>query len=311
MLPERERMGMFREVFARSILNMDMEPLGARFRTDMTIKQLPGLNLVWARSSPVRASRTRALLSDGQDLLAFQWSASASFGKHLGRDVELACNDGVLISCGDPGIIAHPKPTPIVSLSLPRSALAPMLPDIDRQLARPVPAGSPPLRLLSRYAELLKDDALTAMPEMRGLVVAHVYDLLALALGAAGDVAAFAKGRGVRAAHLHSIKTYVVENLHLDLATETVAARHRLSSRHVQRLFDESGSTFTAFVHEQRLVRARRMLVSAQCRHLRVSEIALSAGFTDLSWFNRLFRRRFGMSPSEMREHSGTSPDAS
>jgi AraC-like DNA-binding protein len=34
---------------------------------------------------------------------------------------------------------------------------------------------------------------------------------------------------------------------------------------------------------------------------LKVSEIAYSVGFADLSYFNRTFRLRFGMTPSDAR----------
>jgi AraC-like DNA-binding protein len=43
------------------------------------------------------------------------------------------------------------------------------------------------------------------------------------------------------------------------------------------------------------------MLTSAQCRDRRVIDIALACGFGAVSYFNRVFRRRFGVSPSELR----------
>ena len=35
--------------------------------------------------------------------------------------------------------------------------------------------------------------------------------------------------------------------------------------------------------------------------HVRISEIALSSGFSDLSWFNASFRRAFGATPKDVR----------
>ena len=48
-------------------------------------------------------------------------------------------------------------------------------------------------------------------PELQQLAVTHVYDLLALALGATRDAAAIAVGRGVRAARLRSLKAFIRE----------------------------------------------------------------------------------------------------
>jgi AraC-like DNA-binding protein len=37
-------------------------------------------------------------------------------------------------------------------------------------------------------------------------------------------------------------------------------------------------------------------------RYRKIADIAAEAGFSDLSSFNRAFRRRFGLTPSVMRE---------
>lgn len=304
-LPERERVAMFREVFARKILGMDVEPLSEQpFRTEMTVKQLPGLDIVWAHNSAVRATRTRELIADGKDGFAFQWSASPGYGENPGGEITLAPHDGILISCSDPGDLALPLAGPMVSLTFPREALGPMLKDWSACAATPVPASTPALALLTGYIEILKRESATVTPELQKLAVAHVYDLLALALGPTREAIENARRGGLRAARLGAIKVDIAESMDAEFSIDAIAARHRLSSRHVQRLFEETGTTFTEFVRDQRLLRAHRMLISRRFDHKRISDIALDLGFGDLSHFNRAFRRRFGMSPGDVRKPS-------
>jgi AraC-like DNA-binding protein len=58
-------------------------------------------------------------------------------------------------------------------------------------------------------------------------------------------------------------------------------------------------------VRDARLERARAALADPAQRHRRVLAIALESGFDDFSAFSRAFRRRFGMTPSEVRGASG------
>jgi AraC-like DNA-binding protein len=301
-LPARHRVEMFREVFARNVLGMDVESVDERpFRTDMCIRQLPGLNIVWARNSAVRARRTRQLLSDGKDGFAFQWSASPGVGERRGRELTLGRNDGILIACSEPGILALPRSAAMVSLTFPREALSPFMRNLEDCAGTPVPAESAALKLLAGYVGVLRREAAAAPPELQRLVVAHVYDLLALALLPVREAAEMADRDGVRAAHLAAIRNDIVENLQAEISIQSVAARHKLSPRHVQRLFEECGTTFTEFVREARLERAREMLSSPRPQQKCISDIAFEVGFRDLSHFNRWFRARFGTTPSEMR----------
>src|SRR5205085_11394938 len=158
---------------------------------------------------------------------------------------------------------------------------------------------------LRRYIDILKSEDAVASPELQKLAVMHVYDLLVLALGPAAEARHLAERRGLRAAHLSAIKKEICDGAGGKLSIESLAARHRLSPRHVQRLFEEDGTSFTHFVREQRLLRAHRMLLSPRFRQLRIADIAFGVGFGDLSWFNRQFRARFGASPGEVRASSG------
>jgi AraC-like DNA-binding protein len=155
---------------------------------------------------------------------------------------------------------------------------------------------------LTKYVRLFEDQQSLATPGLRHLVVNHVYDLVALALGPTRDAAETANGRGVRAARLHAIKTEILNSLNLHhLSLAHLAARHGVTPRYVQMLFESEGTTFSRFVLDQRLARAHRMLSDPGLAERTISTIAYEAGFGDLSYFNRAFRRRYGESPSDVR----------
>ena len=66
-------------------------------------------------------------------------------------------------------------------------------------------------------------------------------------------------------------------------------------------LFESEGTTFTEYVLEQRLTCAYHMLADSARHDWTISAIAFEVGFGNLSYFNRVFRRRFGMTPSDAR----------
>jgi AraC-like DNA-binding protein len=66
-------------------------------------------------------------------------------------------------------------------------------------------------------------------------------------------------------------------------------------------LFETGPESFSEFVLARRLVRAQRALADPRFVGRPISAVAFDAGFGDLSHFNRTFRRRFGMTPSEVR----------
>ena len=74
-----------------------------------------------------------------------------------------------------------------------------------------------------------------------------------------------------------------------------------ITSRYVSMLFESDATTFSEFVLAQRLHRAHHMLTDQRWSDRTVSSVAFDAGFGDLSYFNRAFRRRYGATPSDIR----------
>lgn len=306
-LPEADRVAIFREIVGRQMLRQEMEPLSDhRFYIHGTARRFPGGPfLLRCTGSPQRARRTRHLLSDGDDSLLFQWTKTTRYAEHLGRELTLGPGDAVLFSCSEPRSITLPSHFEAITIKVPRNALGPLLHDADSCFARTIPANSGALRLLVRYLEILSEESSPATPELQELAAAHAYDLLAVALGATRDAAETARRRGVCAARLQAIKTDIGAHLSDgDLSIAGLAAQHRMTPRSLQMLFEETGTTFTEFLRNQRLDRARRMLMSRRFDHQRVIDIAFACGFGDISYFNRTFRARYGATPSDIRRHS-------
>ena len=114
----------------------------------------------------------------------------------------------------------------------------------------------------------------------------------------------------MRAARLEAIKADLTRDASLSI--DEIARRQGVTPRYVQILLEEQGTTFGEFVTERRLDVARSMLRSPRYAGWSIAGIAFEAGFRDLSHFNRRFRRRFGVTPSEFRRHGvpGASPGA-
>ena len=85
------------------------------------------------------------------------------------------------------------------------------------------------------------------------------------------------------------------------LGIEAVARRQGITPRYVQRLFETQETTFSNFVRDQRLDLAFRMLRERASASCTITTIAFDAGFSDVTSFNRAFRRRFEATPSEVR----------
>ena len=301
---ERERLAVFREQIGRMIVKLDPEPLDdGEFQAEANVRELSGLGIgSWACSN-LLISRPRELLDGTDDLvLTIITSGNVSAGQR-GRELELAPGQAVLQTSAEAAHMAVPSsPARFVGLRLPRMALASLGSNPEDKLMRALPANTEAMRLLALYIRELDESYQLATPELLETVVKHLVDLGALIIGANRDGTVAAEERGLAAARLAAVKADISENLgYGDLTLPAVATRLRLTPRHIQRLFEQAGSTFSEFVLDQRLARAHRLLTDPRRIESTIGTIAFESGFGDLSYFNRTFRRHYGATPSEIR----------
>ncbi len=90
-----------------------------------------------------------------------------------------------------------------------------------------------------------------------------------------------------------------------EFSQDEVAHAHHISVRQLQRIFQGQGTTFSQWVQSRRLEQIRRELESARQAGAGVHDIAITWGIHDASYFSRLFKQRYGMTPTEYRfEHT-------
>lgn len=117
--------------------------------------------------------------------------------------------------------------------------------------------------------------------------------------GGGGDIRPAPSSLGVLDKRLYQALRLMEETVDQPLTTEQVAARTKISARHLQTLFRKS---FGVPPHEHylalRLNAARRRVIETD---LSLADIAAGTGFNSASAFSRAYRGQFQESPSETR----------
>jgi AraC-like DNA-binding protein len=290
----------FREVFGREILGIEIDPLdGHPLHIDLTLRSLPGFAMASGTLSPMRNRHTSALL-DNDDVVLVVLQSGVGDVSQYGRVATISEGEAVLTANGAEATFIGRTSTRVINFRLSRSLLAPHVADIDAMVARPIPRDNRVLQLMVGYAEMLNDQRELATPDLRRTVAMHMHSLAALLLG--GDASLGLHDQGLRAARLRSIKDHIRDRVgHHALTIADVARSLQISESYIRQLLAENGTTFTDFVLGGRLTRAHRMLIDPRYADHGISAVAYEAGFGDLSYFNRTFRRRYGTTPSQVR----------
>jgi AraC-like DNA-binding protein len=306
-LPERDRFPMYCEEIGRRYIGLDFRTqYQARFSAKLALQRAGLVDIVHSSNVALDSVRTPQLVRDGDDSLCVVLLESGSAHQtQCGNDHALASSTGILCDAGYAGACNFVTDAQFWSLRIPRGKITRLLPHVTRFAGAKLDKNITAQRLLFGYLQAIFDVRLNAghAAELYG---EHIIDLVALALGAEGEGRAVAEERGVRAARRSAI-LHEIEHRSGDpgLSALAVALFLGITPRYVHLLLEETGKSFTHHVREQRLEKAATLLRDPRWCNRKIADLAAEAGFTDLSYFNRTFRRHFGTTPSDLRERAG------
>ena len=302
--PESSRLAHWREIYGRNLAHAEIEPLDDRpFRASATFQTLPGLIVTIDSRSDSRYvfGRQSTIRTADQVALGIVTSGAGHI-EQLGREVTSDAGAAVLVSGADPFTATMRGGGTCTVLTFPRAALQELVPDLDGALVRPIHRDVDALRLLINYVGVLRNDDKSLSPDLALIYANHMRDLAALALGARGEARERALAQGAKAARRRAILQAIDASAHAPNASvAAIARRLGISERYVRAILQESGKTFSELVLERRLALVWARFNDSQFDGQSISEIAFSSGFSDISYFNRSFRRHFGETPTGVR----------
>ena len=93
---------------------------------------------------------------------------------------------------------------------------------------------------------------------------------------------------------------YIQENYRRDLSLDELSKELDISPYYFSKLFkEETGSNFVEYLTNLRMSRAQELLKDERCS---MKEICLEVGYSDPNYFSRIFKKNFGVTPTEYRE---------
>lgn len=94
---------------------------------------------------------------------------------------------------------------------------------------------------------------------------------------------------------------YINDNLAQEISLEQAADYVNVSSFYLSKLFkEEKGTNFINFLNDKRLEKARDLLKNSD---LSIKEITAQTGYNDQNYFSRIFRAKYGETPTEYRKN--------
>jgi len=302
-LPARDRLPVWREAFGRTMVRLEIEPLcGTSFQAEGALQLLPGAALASVSSTPFRAQRTQRLIQgDACDMTILVTASAPIRVAQCGREAVLAAGEAIFLRSGERSDIQSPHAAHFTNISVPTASLAPLLPHCDDLAMTVIPKQDELLGLLVDYVALLQARHDSASGALRLLGAAHIRDLLAAVAGAQTGTTALERG-GIRAARRRAIRAEIRAHLcEPGLSIAMISANQGISPRYIRKLLREEHTSFSDTVLELRLEQAHRKLLHPGYAMETIASLAHACGFGDLSYFNRCFRRHFGMTPSQLR----------
>ncbi|MEK8130577.1 response regulator [Paenibacillus filicis] len=97
-----------------------------------------------------------------------------------------------------------------------------------------------------------------------------------------------------------AIQAYIDKHYGEPISLETIAQQFFVSKEHLSRLFKASaGENLTDYLHRRRMERARELIVE---QGYSIKHVAELTGYADLTYFYRVFKKHFGITPGDLRK---------
>lgn len=241
----------------------------------------------------------RDIRGDDKDFfyLVMQLSGEALIN-HCGSETRLTCGDLVLLDVARPSDFRFHGLSDQLSVILPRSDVLQRFKEQHLRLNQRIEAGSALGAMSAMLVNQLVSNDQLASAESRAVLNAILALLRPVLMPRESErpdtspPVVMTKAKAV-------IERYLADET---LCPERIASAAGTSVRNLHRLFAQFETSVGRYILERRLSRCAEAILQSD---VKITHVALSWGFKDLSHFSRAFKNEFGVPPSEYRGTRG------
>lgn len=303
-IPERDQFSSWREACCQHVYAITPERENhAAFRGSMQARRLGGVDMVELQCEGHRVLRRPEDIrrAPGETYYIYCQVGEAAWFMQGERHLLALRGDIVLADPNTPFTTGASGDFDFRLWRVPRRTL-------DAYLARPgrlpmihLPFNSPECALVAGCLGALAAQGDRMEPSVVEPISENLVRIIAVAVGIAPEMRD-AGHLAMREAELRRVLRHAEKHFaDPQLSPASAAKSLGMSVRKLHMLFSESGTTFGAWLLARRLEEARSLLQNRATRERPIADIALAAGFNDLSTFYRAFRSKWGATPGEVR----------
>ncbi len=251
----------------------------------------------------VRREKCDIRLDYGEHLfLLLQLEGTFGVEQH-GRQSVIAPGDCILVDSAAPSTFYfRGQFSNHLSVHLPRQVIL-AGPHADIEISRRLPGDDPmSTMLLALVAKMLRTDGSDRRaPQLRQLLLQATRQAFAADLAASPAIASDRASARLELAQLLIDRNLTEERL----TPQWLARKVGVSLRTLQDDFGALDATVTSFIRDRRLRLARQLLADMRRSEGNgtIAEVAHAAGFNDISYFNRCFKKAFACQPTDVRRN--------
>ena len=304
------RAAIWTQGYTRRFAPVCVEPTDRRqFQAELRLRSIGPVTLAWVQSQPSIVTRTKELADQATErLFGFVIQLrGAGLVSHCGHRFEFTPGDVVLNDNTQPMRCDFLEPMEGITVRVSEAVLRARIPFADELRGVRLPSGTPLAATAVNMARslVLSDDLL---PADYGTAVANsLLDIFAMSYSAAGGrTTTIESVGGVRQA---LVLDFIEAHLHdPSLTPGTISSSLQISPRYLRKLMAQYGETASSYILRRRLEESSKQLRAPLHRDRTVTELAFSFGFNSSAHFARVFKNKYGLSPSDYRaEHAEAS----
>jgi AraC-like DNA-binding protein len=278
------------------------------FRGRLRSRQLADASLIELTATPQTIERAPGLITESDKPYFIVSMQLMGTGMMLqdGREAVLGPGDMAIFDTNRPYTRTYETDFRSLVFRLPQSFLDLPSESISQLTATRFAGDSGPSSLVAPFLAGLANnmDRLSGHTGLR--FVRNTADLIATMLHSELGARIANAPEGNRAVLLRDIDLFIEQHLpDPNLDPQSIAAANFISLRNLHGLFHDRGVSVSSWVRTRRLDLCQRDLIDPLLAQVPVASIAARWGLTDPAHFSRLFKRTYGVSPTDYRRQSG------